>query len=64
MFMGYILTKFHMFQLPTQWRKKAVTTEVKRPGLEAKNSYTSNAEVKNARRYTSTLPILHSMVFN
>jgi hypothetical protein len=38
---------------------------VKRPGHEADHSPLSSAEVKNAWRYTSTLPVhFHGMVLN
>jgi len=50
---------------PIQWVPGAVSPEMKRPGREAEHSSLSSAEIKNAWRYTSTLPIrLHGMVLS
>jgi hypothetical protein len=50
-------------QPPIQWVLRALSLWVKWPGREADHSSPSNAEVKNAWRYTSTPPIrLHGVV--
>jgi hypothetical protein len=51
-------------QPPIQWVPEALSPGVKRPGREADHSLPSNAEVKNAWRYTSTPIRLHSVVLN
>jgi hypothetical protein len=42
---------------PIQWVPGALSLGVKQPGFKADHSPTSNTEVKNALRYTSTPPI-------
>jgi hypothetical protein len=42
-------------QPPIQWVPGVLSPEVKRPGRETDHSPPSNAEVRNAWRYTSTL---------
>jgi hypothetical protein len=49
-------------QPPIHWVTGSLSLRVKRPGREADHSRPSSAEVKNARRYTST-PILFHGVF-
>jgi len=52
-------------QPPIQWVTGALSPAVKRPRREAHHSTPSNAEVKNAWRYTSTPPVhLHGVVLS
>jgi hypothetical protein len=43
-------------QPPIQWVPGSLSTKVKRPGHKTDHSALSNAEVKNARSYTSIHP--------
>jgi hypothetical protein len=52
-------------QPPIQWLPGALSLGVKRPGREADHSPPTNAEIKNAWSYTSTLPVhLHGVVLS
>jgi len=52
-------------QPPIKWVPVALSLGVKRPGREADHSTLTNAEVKNAWSYTSTLSIrLHGVVLS
>jgi hypothetical protein len=54
----------HRVQPPIQWVLGAPSPGLKRPEREADHSLPSNADVKNAWRYTSTPISLHDVVLN
>jgi len=63
---GIVLPRiFNFGQPPIQWVPGSLSLEVKRLGPEADHSPLSSAEVQNAWRYTSALPmLLNGVVLN